>query len=76
MAPALSHTEGLKAVTFNRVKEATNKDQESVQLREALLHTDYRFTIPEGLEKYNRYTAEMEDNNKFYFCSSLLQPIF
>ena len=37
------------------MKEATNKDQEMVKLREAILNTDYRFTLPEGIEKYNRY---------------------
>ena len=31
VAMALSHTEGLKAVTFNRVKEATDKDPQLVQ---------------------------------------------
>ena len=50
MAVTLSHTEGLKAV--NRVKEATDRNPELVQLREALLKTDYRFTLQEWLEKY------------------------
>ena len=68
MAAALSHTEGLKAVTFNRVKEATDKDPELVQLREALLQTDYRFTLPEGLQKYNRYRDRLSvlDNTVMY----------
>ena len=42
-------------LTFDRVKEATNKDQEMVKLGEAILNTEYRFTLPEGLKKYNRY---------------------
>ena len=50
-----------KGDTFLKVKGANNKDQECVQLREALLQeglpeldTDFRFKLPEGLEKHNR----------------------
>ena len=52
MAVTLSHTEGLKAV--NRVKEATDRNPELVQLREALLKTDYRFHYKSGLRSTQR----------------------
>ena len=42
----------LKVIIFNRVREATNMDQGLVQLGEALLDTDYRFKLTEGLEKH------------------------
>ena len=32
-------------VTCLLAREASNKDQERVKLREAILHTDYRFTF-------------------------------
>jgi hypothetical protein len=55
VAAALSHTEELRAVTFKRVKAATNKDPELTKLREAIMNTDHQLTLPEGLEQYNRY---------------------
>jgi hypothetical protein len=42
-------------VTFERVKVATDNDPELTKLTEAILNTDHQFTLPEGLEQYNRY---------------------
>ena len=48
---AMSHTEGLRVVTFERVKAATDKDPELAKLREAILqHYGWRshkaYTLP------------------------------
>ena len=59
MAASLSYTDGLKAVTLDRVRAATDRDQELVKLREALLSTEDRFRLPEGLEQYDRYRDRM-----------------
>ena len=42
MRGALSHLEGLRAVTFDRVRGATRKDPELMRLMDALLTTHYR----------------------------------
>ena len=55
MRAALSHSEGLRAVTFDRVRGATRKDPELMRLMDALLTTHYRKKLPENLERFERY---------------------
>ena len=55
MRGALSHSEGLRAVTFDRVRGATRKDPELMRLMDALLTTHYRKKLPENLERFERY---------------------
>ena len=57
MRGALSHAEGLRAVTFDRVRGATRKDPELMRLMVALLTTHYREKLPENLERFERYRA-------------------
>ena len=55
MRGALSHSEGVRAVTFDRVREATRKDPELMKLMDALLTTHHRKKLPENLERFERY---------------------
>ena len=55
MNVALSHSEGLRAVTFDRVRGATRKDPELMRLMDAMLTTHYRRKLPENLERFERY---------------------
>ena len=41
MRAALSHSEGLRAVTFDRLRGTTRKDPEVMTLLDALLTTHY-----------------------------------
>ena len=55
MKVVLSHSEGLRAVTFDRVRGATRKDPELMRRLDALLTTHYREKLPENLERFERY---------------------
>ena len=55
MRGALSHSEGLRAVTVDRERVATSKDHEMMGLKDALLTTHYRKKLPENLERFVRY---------------------
>ena len=55
MRSALSDSEGLRAVTFDRVRGATRKDPELMRRLDALLTTHYREKLPENLERFERY---------------------
>ena len=55
MRGALSHSEGLRSVIFDRVRGATRKDPELMRLMDALLTTHYREKLPENLERFERY---------------------
>ena len=54
MRGALSHSEDLRAVTFDRVRVATRKDPELMGLMDALLTTHYRKKLHENLERFER----------------------
>ena len=55
MRGAVSLSEGLRAVTFDRVSGATRKDPELMRPMDALLTTHYREKLPENLERFERY---------------------
>ena len=55
MRGAVSLSEGLRAVTFDRVSGATRKDPELMRLMNALLTTHYMEKLPENLERFERY---------------------
>ena len=55
MRGAVSLSEGLRAVTFDRVSGATRKDPELMRLMDALLTTHYREKLPENQERFERY---------------------
>ena len=55
MRAALSHSEGLRALTFDRVRRATKKDPELTSLMNALLTTHYQEKVPENLDWFERY---------------------
>ena len=76
MRAALIHSEGLRAVTFDRVKEATTKDPELMKLKAALLTTHYRDKLPEDLERFERYREGLAvlDNNVMYH-SRVMVPV-
>ena len=52
---AMSSEEGLQAITFQRVKEETDKDGYLTILREFISSDDGAGEMPDGLEIYNRY---------------------
>ena len=74
VAAALSHHEGLKAVTFERVKLATEKDQEMLCLRDAIANTDPASKLPDDLSEYNRYRDRLTvlDGVNMYGCRAII----
>ena len=57
MQDNLLHSEEMKAVTFDKMKKSKNRDDELVQLREALLTTNHRNTLPDSQVLANRFTG-------------------
>ena len=55
MRAAMIHSEDLRAVTFDRVKDTTKKDPELLKLMEALLTTHNRDNLPGTGMGGNRY---------------------
>ena len=52
---AISHDDGLQAVTVQKVKEETQKDNQLALLRDFIATDDGVTNLPDGLEVYNRY---------------------
>ena len=51
----LHNTDGLSAVTFERVKAAVTNDETLLALREAILNTNSAMRFPPGLDVFNKY---------------------
>ena len=56
---ALESDDKLEAITFERVKEATKKDDELTTLAEAIENTPYEEKLPEAVEKYEKYRQDL-----------------
>ena len=52
---AITHDEGLHAVSIQKVREETDKDGQLAILRDFIASDDGVGSIPDGLEMYNRY---------------------
>ena len=52
---AVTHDEGLHAISIQKVREETDKDGQLAILREFITSDDGVGSLPDGLEVYNRY---------------------
>ena len=56
---AINFVRGIHAVTFERVKQVVERDEEMKQLREAVENLDYNERFPEGVAVYDKYKREL-----------------
>ena len=55
VAAAISHDDGLKAVTFSRIRKETESDTQMQQLKKAIQECPAEENFPLSVSQYNRY---------------------